>query len=184
MPGCLNNKKDHGRHNPELQNADEPSPSALASLLAGIKYMMVGPSSRPGTGNVKLSHMASRHEKGWVADVTGVVVWVKPVDSKEKSERRKRWWRNLWRSGKEAVFDSTANYDDRYAHQIFLIAIDGDPHELVVRIENNLHSGKELKSLAKGHRVQIAGEYFWNPKGGKIHNTHGNAGYARFRTTQ
>ncbi len=133
---------------------------------------------KAGRGNVKVYELSQRGESGWVTDVTGVVVWIKKVDEAELKERRRRFWRHIWRSIKE-LFGAKPDHADRYPHQIFNIEI--EETDLVVRIENNLYSGKELKNIEKGLRVEVGGEYIPNERGGKIHYTHGRRGYLRKR---
>ena len=128
-----------------------------------------------GKGNVKVYELSEISQSGWVKDVTGVVIWIKKVDEAEKKERRRRFWRHIWRSFKE-LFGAKVDHSDRYPHQIFNIEVEEADH-LIVRVENNLYTGKELKKVEKGMRVEVAGEYIPNNKGGKIHYTHGKKGY-------
>jgi hypothetical protein len=133
-----------------------------------------------GRDNPKVKELHKKGSDGWVWDVTGVVVWVKPEDDAERSERRRRFFVHLWRLFKERFFGSKADHTNRYPHQIFNIEIE-EANGLTVRIENNLYTGKALKNVAKGMRVEVAGEYLFNDRGGKIHHTHGSKGYVRKR---
>ena len=62
---------------------------------------MLGLLKGPGKGNSAVHRLFHEDKVGWVKDVTGVVVWIKPVDEAEKKERRRRFWRHVWRSLKE-----------------------------------------------------------------------------------
>jgi hypothetical protein len=134
---------------------------------------------RSGKGNKRVVELLHRGQSGWVEDVTGVVIWIKPEDESEQCERRRRMWRHLWRLLLE-TFGSRPDHSHRYVHQIFLIELE-EADGLVVRIENNISSGKPLRKLKKGLRVEVGGEYIPNQKGGKIHHTHGHQGYVRRR---
>lgn len=129
----------------------------------------------PGRGNRDVHRLASEFRSGWVTSVTGVVVWIQPLDEREIAERRRRFWRHLWRSFRE-MFGAKRDHADRYPHQIFLIEVESTD-DLTIRVENNLYSGKELRGLKKGMRVEVGGEYLPNDKGGKIHHTHSGKGY-------
>ncbi|MBK03355.1 MAG: hypothetical protein CL920_32130 [Deltaproteobacteria bacterium] len=131
--------------------------------------------SKPGTGNSKVHELSHLNQSGWVKDVTGVVVWIKEVDEAERKERRRRFFRHMWRTIKE-WFGAKADHKDRYPHQIFLIEVE-NCDDLTVRVENNLYTGKELRGIKKGMRVEVGGEYLPNNKGGKLHHTHGKNGY-------
>ena len=134
---------------------------------------------KPGKGNKKVIALYHQNYSGWVMDVTGVVVWVKQLTDEERVERRRRFWRHMWRSFIE-FFGATPDHTNRYPHQIFNIEIENSDG-LVVRVENNLYTGKELKPIEKGMRVEAAGEYLPNHMGGKLHHTHGRKGYVRER---
>lgn len=129
----------------------------------------------PGRGNRQVHQLASEFRSGWVKDVTGVVVWIQPLDDSEQWERRRRFFRHLWRSLRE-LFGARRDHNDRYPHQIFLIEVE-NTDGLTIRVENNLYSGRELRGLRKGLRVEIGGEYLPNDRGGKIHHTHSKRGY-------
>lgn len=133
---------------------------------------------RPGKGNPKVTELSRADRMGWVTDVTGVIVWIKTVDEKEKKERRRRFWRHMWRSLKE-FFGASVDHTNRYPHQIFNIEI--EEQGIVVRVENNLYTGKELRKIQKGMRIEVGGEYIPNERGGKIHHTHGRKGYVSKR---
>lgn len=136
---------------------------------------MLGLLKGPGKGNSAVHRLFHEDKVGWVKDVTGVVVWIKPVDEAEKKERRRRFWRHVWRSLKE-LFGAKADHADRYPHQIFLLEVE-NTDDLTVRVENNLYSGREFRNLTKGMRIEVGGEYLPNERGGKIHYTHGKRGY-------
>jgi len=140
---------------------------------------LIGYSKGTGRGNKKVDVLFQQNYSGWVRDVSGVVTWIKTVDEAEEAERRRRFWRHIWRSLLE-LFGAKANHKDRYPHQIFLIEVE-DFYKFSIRIENNLYTGKEIDDLAKGDRLEIAGEYIPNDRGGKIHHTHGRRGYIRRR---
>ncbi len=129
----------------------------------------------PGRGNRVVHRFSVEGRVGWVQGVTGVVVWIKPVDEAERKERRRRFWRHVWRSIRE-LFGARKDHADRYPHQIFLMEVE-DVDGLTVRVENNLYTGRELRSLKKGMRIEVGGEYLPNERGGKIHHTHGKRGY-------
>jgi hypothetical protein len=133
----------------------------------------------PGRDNEKIKQLYREKRDGWVWDVTGTVTWVKPITDEERGERRRRFWRHLWRSFKERIFGAAVDHTNRYPHQIFNVQLEGSDLEL--RIENNLYTGKELKQVERGLRVEVSGEYLFNDKGGKIHHTHGSKGYVRRR---
>jgi hypothetical protein len=133
----------------------------------------------PGKGNEAVKALYRKKHTDWVSDVTGTVIWVKPVDDKERAERRKRFWVHLWRSFKERFLGAKRDHANRYPHQIFNIEVHGS--QLTIRVENNLYTGRELKGVEKGWEVEIGGEYIYNDRGGKLHHTHGNRGYVRRR---
>lgn len=132
-----------------------------------------------GRGNVTVQQWFHSFQSGWVKDVTGVVVWIQPLDEREQQERKRRRWRHFWRRLRE-WFGAPVDHTDRYPHQIFLIEVE-QSQGLTIRVENNLYSGRELKGMQKGMRVEVGGEYLPNDKGGKIHHTHGQRGYVHKR---
>lgn len=136
----------------------------------------------PGRGNEQLQDLYRKKTDGWVKDVTGVVVWVKVENEAELAEHRRRFWRHVWRSFKE-LFGAKKDHRNRYPHQIFKMEIEGSDG-LEVRVENNLFTGRKLRGVKKGLRVEVGGEYLPHANGangGKLHHTHGKNGYVSKR---
>lgn len=85
-------------------------------------------------------------------------------------------------TGEGTVVKLLRDDDDGSPHQRFLLDVGA---QRTVLIAHNLALAPRVAPLAVGDRVEFAGEFVWNEKGGVVHWTHPDprgrhrAGYAR-----
>jgi Protein of unknown function (DUF3465) len=79
-----------------------------------------------------------------------------------------------WRDGTQLTTSGVVTRilaDDRDGsrHQRFIIRVDGGNTLLIA---HNIDLAPRLNGLEVGQRVQVSGEFAWNPQGGTLHWTH------------